>query len=202
MLFQVRYATCSFNLAHSTPPTHPPPSPFLVPPGRPGQQSFTSCNPDIYQFKTPVQNSYSAKEEYNIFSSYTTLAKQALFLLTSNHRNPSNLNNNISLFRLPSPKKTLSLDISKSSDPTFPLRKVLTIQNTPAPPAPLWLYELSSIAFNCIAPQGHPRADLSAPRTSAFKNKVERFDYCKLSHSALAFRRQHTHIACMTYINA
>lgn len=169
MLFQVRYATCSFNLAHSTTPL----GPFLVLPSWPGRLSkvvhslrsdawWNTINPSTYQCRTPVENSNSGKEDYNIFSSYTTLANRPLFLLISSHRNSNNLNNKISLFRLPS-LKILSLNISKSSDPTFPRAKPQSFK-TPPPLSTTAVWPCSSIAFNCIAPQGHPRVDLSVPR--------------------------------------
>lgn len=86
VLFQVRYATRSFNLARSTNPLNP----FLVPPGRPGQQTkvIHELQPWPWSKKfLPVQDACAkfifCEGECNIFSSYTTFGKGALFLFST-----------------------------------------------------------------------------------------------------------------------
>lgn len=103
VLFQVRYATCSFNLAPST--TAPLKSIFS-----PSRLAWPTVVHKLQPQHLPVQDAcveiILCQRIKHLLQLYN-LGKHALFLLTSNHRNPDHLNNNISLFRLPSRKNVI-----------------------------------------------------------------------------------------------
>lgn len=123
-------------------PPPPPLGPFLVLSGRPGCQSKVVHS--LHSEPIVKYNQSNHLPERDVCGEFIflegrirhllqlyNLCKQALSILIPYHKNSNHLNNQISLFRLLSPLKTISLDNSKSSDPTFPLCKASAIQNTP-----------------------------------------------------------------------
>lgn len=155
---------------------HPPQSNFSPSSLADSLKSFTSCTPIHSEIQSipaltsagrlHAKNSYSGKAEYNIFSSYSTLANRHCFFPYPPTNIPTIQITKCHCLGTPH-LKILSLNISKSSDPTFPLHKSSAIQNTPTTlslsTTAVWPRS-SSIAFNCIAPQGHLRVDVSVPR--------------------------------------